>query len=78
MIDKWQEHANLMKIDGIGPEYADALNQIGIDSVKELSKRDPQGTLDKIVELDKKKPNVIRKLPTLENVKNWLTQAKKM
>ena len=78
LIDKWQEHANLMKIDGIGPEYADALNQIGIDSVKEFAKRDPQAVLDKIVEFDKKKPNVIRKLPTLADVKNWIEQSKKM
>jgi len=78
LIDKWQEHALLMKIDGIGPEYADALNQIGVDSIKELSKRIPQAILDKIVELDKKKPNVIRKLPTLTDVKNWTDQSKKM
>lgn len=78
LIDKWQEHANLMKIDGIGPEYADALNQIGIDSVKELAQRAPQATLDKIVEFDKKKPDVIRKIPTLANVKGWIAQAKKM
>ena len=78
LIDKWQEHANLMKIDGIGPEYADALNQAGIDSIKELANRAPQATLDKIVEFDKNRPNVIRKLPTLANVKNWITQAKKM
>jgi len=78
MIDKWQEHANLMKIDGIGPEYADALNQIGIDSVKELAKRTAQTTLDKIVELDKSKPNVIRKIPKLEEINAWIAHAKKM
>ena len=65
-------------IGGVGPEYADALNRIGIDSVKELSKRVPQATLDKIVEFDKKSPDVIRKLPTLANVKDWIAQAKKM
>ena len=78
MIDKWQEHANLMKIDGIGPEYSDALNQIGIDSVKELAKRVAQETLDKIVAFDKSKPNVIRKIPKLEEVKTWIAQDKKM
>ncbi|MFX0074208.1 MAG: DUF4332 domain-containing protein [Candidatus Hermodarchaeota archaeon] len=78
MIDKWQEHANLMKIDGIGPEYSDVLNQVGIDSVKELAKRVPQATLDKIIVFDKSKPNVIRKIPKLEELKSWIAQAKKM
>ena len=78
MIDKWQEHANLMRIDGIGPEYSDTLNQIGIDSIKELAKRAPQATFDKIIDFDKSKPNVIRKLPKLEEVKSWIAQAKKM
>jgi predicted flap endonuclease-1-like 5' DNA nuclease len=78
LFDKWQEHANLMKIDGIGPEYSDALNQIGIDSVKELANRAAQATLDKIIAFDKSKPNVIRKLPKLEDVKSWIAQAKKM
>ena len=34
MVDTWQEHADLMRIDGVGPEFANALNLIGIDSVK--------------------------------------------
>lgn len=78
MIDKWQEHADLMRIIGIGPEYSDALNQMGIDSVKELAKRVPQSTLDKLTEFDKKKPNVIRKIPELADVKDWIAQAKKI
>lgn len=78
MIDKWQEHADLMRIIGIGPEYSDALNQTGVDSVKELAKRTPQSTLDKLIEFDKKKPNVIRKVPELAEIKDWIAQAKKM
>ena len=76
LIDKWQEHANLMRIDGVGPEYSDVLNQVGIDSVKELARRNPQNTLDKMVELDKEKPDVIRKLPTLKNIESWINEAK--
>jgi predicted flap endonuclease-1-like 5' DNA nuclease len=76
LIDKWQEHANLMRIDGVGPEYSDVLNQVGIDSVKELARRNPQNTLDKIVELDKEKPDVIRELPTLKSIKSWINEAK--
>jgi len=78
MIDKWQEHADLMRIIGIGPEYSDALNQTGVDSVKELAKRTPQSTLDKLIEFDKKKPDVIRKIPELVDIKDWIAQAKKI
>ncbi|MBD3212726.1 MAG: DUF4332 domain-containing protein [Candidatus Lokiarchaeota archaeon] len=75
LLDKWQEHADLMRIKGVGPEYADALNKIGIDSVKELAQRNPENTLKKIEELDKDEPNVLRKLPVLDEIKDWIKQA---
>jgi predicted flap endonuclease-1-like 5' DNA nuclease len=78
LLDKWQEHADLMRIKGVGPEYSDALNQIGIDSVKEFAQRNPENTLKRIEELDKEKPDVIRRVPTLDAIKNWIKQAKKL
>jgi len=78
LIDKWAEHADLMRIGGVGPEYADMLNQIGIDSVKEFAQRNPQNTLDRIIELDKKKPDVFRKPPNLTEIEDWISQAKKI
>ncbi len=41
-LDTWQEHADLMRIEGVNPEYANVLNQIGIDSVKEFARRNPK------------------------------------
>ncbi|MFO7796389.1 MAG: DUF4332 domain-containing protein [Promethearchaeati archaeon] len=78
LIDKWQEHADLMRIKGVGPEYAEALNESGIDSVKELAQRNPENTLKKLEELDKKKPDIIRKLPLLDDISDWIDQAKKI
>jgi predicted flap endonuclease-1-like 5' DNA nuclease len=78
LLDKWQEHADLMRIKGVGPEYADLLNQIGIDSVKEFAQRNPENTLERVEELDKKKPDVIRRLPLLDEIKDWIAQAKKL
>lgn len=78
LIDKWQEHADLMRIKGVGPEYSDALNQIGIDSVKEFAQRNPENTLERIKKLDEEKPNVIRRLPKLDDIKDWIAQAKKL
>ena len=78
LIDKWAEHADLMRIGGVGPEYADVLNQVGIDSVKEFAQRNPQNTLEKITELDKKKPDVFRKPPTLKDIEDWIAEAKEI
>ena len=78
LIDKWQEHADLMRIKGVGPEYAEALNMVGIDSVKELAQRNPENTLERIKEMDKEKPNTIRRIPSLDNLKTWIAEAKKI
>ena len=78
LLDKWQEHADLMRIKGVGPEYSEALNEIGIDSVKELAQRNPENTLERIEKLDKEKPDVIRKLPELDDIKDWIEEAKKI
>lgn len=77
-LDKWQEHADMMRIHGIGPEYSEALNEIGIDSTKELANRNPENTLERIQKLDEEKPDVIRRLPTLEDIEEWIQEAKKI
>lgn len=78
LVDKWQEQADLMRIKGVGPEYSEALNLIGVDSVKELAQRNPANTLEKIQKLDEEKPDVIRRLPTVDDIKDWVAQAKKL
>ncbi|HDZ16697.1 MAG TPA: DUF4332 domain-containing protein [archaeon] len=75
-LDTWQEHADLMRIKGINPDYANVLNLIGIDSVKELAHRNPKSTLDRIKKLNKEQPDLLTKLPTLTQVKGWITKAK--
>ncbi|MHA1207365.1 MAG: DUF4332 domain-containing protein [Candidatus Hodarchaeales archaeon] len=76
LLDEWQEHAELMGLDGVGPAYANALNKIGIDSVKELSRRNPKSTFTKIKEFAKENPDMIQELPTQKDVEGWIKQAK--
>ncbi len=78
LLEKWQDHSELMVIKGIGPEYSEVLNKIGIDSTRELAYRNPKNTLDKIIEFDKKQPDVIRKIPTVEDIEGWINEAKDM
>jgi predicted flap endonuclease-1-like 5' DNA nuclease len=47
-LDTWQEHADLMRIQGVSPEVANAINLIGIDSVKEFAYRNAKTTIEKL------------------------------
>lgn len=77
-LDQWVEIVDLMRIKGVGEEYSEALNRIGIDSVKEFAHRNAESTLKKLEEMDKETPDVLRKLPTVEQIQDWIDQAKKL
>ena len=78
VLDTWQEHADLMRIDGVTPEIANALNLIGIDSVKEFANRNVKNTVSKLKELKKEKPSILKKIPTEKVVEKWVNGAKKL
>ena len=72
LVDTWQEHADLMRISGITPEIANAINIIGVDSVKEFAHRNPKTTLDKLKQLKTQDPKVIKKIPTQTQIEKWI------
>ncbi|MFX1314719.1 MAG: DUF4332 domain-containing protein [Promethearchaeota archaeon] len=78
LIDTWQEHADLMRIEGINPKIANALNLIGIDSVKELARRNPKSTLEKLKQLKKEKNESLTKVPVIKDVEKWIQMAKSL
>lgn len=77
LILEWVNLADLFRIKGVGEEYSDLLEEVGVDTVVELSKREPENLYAKILEVNKEK-KLVRKPPTLEQVKNWIEQAKKL
>ncbi|TFG11348.1 MAG: DUF4332 domain-containing protein, partial [Promethearchaeota archaeon] len=76
MLDGWQEHADLMRVESITPEIANALNLIGIDSLKELAYRNAKNSLEKLKKLKQDHPKVLVKIPTLKMVEEWIKSAK--
>jgi predicted flap endonuclease-1-like 5' DNA nuclease len=76
LLDSWQEHADLMRISGITPEYANLINKIGIDSVKEFARRNPKSTLEKLKQFKKDNPKVITKIPGQKDIETWIKEAK--
>ncbi len=75
-LDTWQEHAELMQIQGVGPEMANALNLIGIDSVKEFAYRSPKSTLEKLKQLKKENSKSMAKIPGQKDIETWINAAK--
>ena len=41
LILKWANHADLFRIKGVGPQFAELLEASGVDTVKELKHRVP-------------------------------------
>ncbi len=77
LILEWVNHADLFRIKGIGEEYADLLEEAGVDTVPELAQRNPENLYEKLVEINKEK-RLVRRLPTLAQVRDWVEQAKNL
>lgn len=77
MILEWVNLADLLRIKGVGEEYSDLLEEAGVDTVVELAKRVPENLHAKMAEVNAK-AKLVRRLPTLSEVKDWIEQAKKL
>lgn len=77
LILEWANLSDLMRIDGVAEEYADLMEEAGVDTVKELKNRVPENLYEKMKEINEMK-NLVRRLPSLNDVKSWVEQAKEL
>ena len=74
-ILKWTNHADLMRINGVGPEFAELLEAAGVDTVKELATRRADNLAAKMAEVNEKR-KLTRQNPSAETVGKWVDEAK--
>lgn len=74
---KWVNHVDLFRIKGVGSEYADLLEVAGVDTVVELAIRNPDNLFAKLASVNEEK-KLVRKLPVLNQVQDWIEQAKSL
>lgn len=72
---KWANMADLMRISGIGGEYAELLEAAGVDTVKELRTRNAENLAAKMAEINAQK-KLTRRVASAKQVAKWLDQAK--
>jgi predicted flap endonuclease-1-like 5' DNA nuclease len=77
LILEWVNHADLLRVKGVTPDWAELLEAAGVDTVPELAQRAAENLLGKLVEVNQAK-NVARHLPTLLQVEGWIDQAKQL
>ncbi len=75
LLLKWVNHADLMRVKGIGGEYAELLEAAGVDTVPELAGRRADNLFAKMTEVNTAK-KLVRKMPTEAQVEGWIVQSK--
>ena len=73
----WCNHADLMRIKGIGPQFSELLEAAGVDTVKEFRNRVPANLQPKLEEVNAEK-KLVRRVPSLKEVEKMVAQAKEL
>ncbi|PMC24693.1 DUF4332 domain-containing protein [Hoylesella buccalis] len=76
-ILKWTNHADLMRINGVGPQFSELLEAAGVDTVKELKHRIAENLQQKLEEINNKR-NLVNRVPSVSEVLKMIDQAKEL
>lgn len=74
---RFVNHADLMRINGIGGEMSELLEAAGVDSVPELAQRSATNLQTSLKEINEKK-KLVRNVPGVDQVAGWIGQAKEL
>ena len=72
---KFVNAADLMRIKGVGGEYAELLECAGVDTVAELGQRNAANLTAKMADVNEEK-KLVRVVPSESQVTKWVDQAK--
>lgn len=73
----WINMADLFRIKGVGPQFAELLVACGVDTIKELRNRNAENLHAKLVDVQNEK-NITQAVPALKQVADYIDQAKAM
>ncbi len=76
-ISKFVNHADLMRIKGVGGEYAELLEAAGVDTVPELATRSATNLSARLAQVNREK-KLVRLLPASTRVAEWGLQARRL
>ena len=77
LILRWTNHADLFRINGVGPQFAELLEAAGVDTVKEFRHRVAENLQPKLVEVNEAK-NICNRVPAVSEIQKMIDQAKEL
>ena len=77
LILKWTNHADLFRINGIGPQFSELLEAAGVDTIKELRHRVAANLAAKVLEVNEEK-HLCRRVPSEVEIQKMIDQAKEL
>lgn len=73
-LQRFVHHADLLRVDGVGSEYAELLVAAGVDTVRDLRRRNATALVAKIIGLNGAQ-KIVSRLPTESMVEGWIASA---
>ena len=77
LILRWTNHADLFRINGVGPQFAELLEAAGVDTVKEFSHRVAENLQPKLVEVNEAR-HICGRTPAVAEIQKMIDQAKEL
>ena len=77
LILKWTNHADLIRLHGVGPQFAELLEAAGVDTVKELKHRVAANLQAKMEEVNAEK-NLVNRVPSEKELVKMVAEAKEL
>ena len=77
LILRWTNHADLFRINGVGPQFAELLEAAGADTVKEFRHRVAENLQPKLEETNAAK-NICNRVPAVSEIQKMIDQAKEL
>ena len=75
LVLTWVNHADLFRVKGVGPQFAELLEAAGVDTVKELRNRNAANLAAKMLEVNEEK-HLCRRTPVEKEVAKFIELAK--
>ncbi len=77
LIMRWTNHADLFRINGVGPQFAELLEVAGVDTVKEFRHRVAENLQPKLAEVNEAR-HICGRTPSAKEVAKMIELAKKL